>query len=57
MEEQIRGEIRLGRYELVKVPSQFELGIQTPKGEVMTSQEALVECLNILSDLKKALTG
>lgn len=45
----------VAKYELVKVPTQYGLGIQTPNGEVMSPDEALVECLNLLREIKKAV--
>lgn len=42
-------------YELVEVPTQFGLGFQTPDGEVLTTEQALVEILNKLNKLEKAI--
>lgn len=43
------------KYELVNVPTQFGTGIKTPEGEVITTEEALVEVLNSMREIRKAL--
>lgn len=42
-------------YELVQVPTQHTLAIQTPEGEVMQTEQALVLILNKLMSLEKAI--
>lgn len=42
-------------YELVQVPTGQALAIQTPSGEVLNQEQALVEVLNIIKDIKKAV--
>ena len=44
-------------FELVEVPTQYQLAIRTPKGEILTTEQAIVEILNELKELKKELTG
>jgi hypothetical protein len=43
------------KYELVQVPTGQALAIQTPEGEVISTELALVEILNVLRDVKKAI--
>ena len=40
-------------YKLVNVSTAHETMIQSPNGEVLTVQEALVEVLNVLNEVKK----
>jgi hypothetical protein len=44
-------------YALVQVPTEYGLGIQTPEGKVLTTDQALVEVLNILHILRKEITS
>lgn len=43
------------KFELVQVPTQHELAIQTPEGEVLTIEQATVLILNKLDELNKRL--
>lgn len=38
-------------YELVQVPASYANAIQTPEGEVLSAEQAIVEILNILKNL------
>lgn len=40
---------------LVQVPTQHTLAVQTPEGDVISQDEALVKILNELQKIKKAL--
>lgn len=42
-------------YQLVQVPTGQALAIQTPEGQVITTEEALVEILNILKEIKSSV--
>lgn len=42
-------------YELVEVPTQYTVAVKTPTGELITHEQATVEILNIVSELKKNL--
>jgi len=42
-------------YELVRVPTGEAIAIQTPSGEVLTTEQALVEILNKLDKVEKAV--
>ena len=42
-------------YSLVKVPTGEAIAIQTPEGEIMTTEYALVEVLNKLDKIAKKL--
>jgi hypothetical protein len=42
-------------YKLVKVPTGEALAIQTPEGEVMQTEYALVELLNLVKEIKAYL--
>lgn len=44
-------------YELVQVPTQHSLAVQTPEGEVITTEYAIVEILNKLNKMEKAMFG
>lgn len=48
-------ETKVSKYELVKVATQHELAIQNPDGDVMNIEQALVEVLNELRDIKVKL--
>ena len=39
-------------YKLVEVPTNFGLAIQTPKGQVLSTEQAMVEMLNILNIIR-----
>ena len=42
-------------YKLVNVATAHETMIQAPNGEVLTVQDALVEVLNVLKDVKNLM--
>ena len=42
-------------FEVVKVPTDHTIMIQTPEGELMTNEQALAKCLQELSEIKKVL--
>jgi hypothetical protein len=44
-------------YELVQVPTGNTIAIQTPEGEIMNTEFALVEILNKLIKMEKAILG
>lgn len=45
------------KYQLVKVPTGEAIAIESPTGEVMTQEVALVEILNYLKDIKTIVGG
>lgn len=42
-------------YELVQVPTGSALAIQKPNGEVISQEQAIVEILNLVKDIAKAI--
>ena len=42
-------------YRLVEYPSQFQIGIKTPEGDTIDTQYALVEILNKLDKIVRAV--
>jgi hypothetical protein len=42
-------------YALVEVPTQYGVAIGTPDGNAITTEQALVEILNLLKEIKKAV--
>lgn len=42
-------------YQLVQVPTQHTLAIQTPDGEVMSTEQAIVVLLNKVEEIKSVL--
>lgn len=44
-------------YEVVQVPVEHRLAIQTPNGELMNELEVLTHIANELEELKKGLVG
>jgi len=50
-------ETKKTKYELVQVPTGQALAIQTPEGEVISTEFALVEILNKLDSIEKAIGG
>lgn len=42
-------------YELVKVPTEYGLGFKTPNEEVLNTEQALIEILNKLEKIEKAV--
>lgn len=48
-------EEKVSSYELVQVPTDYGLAIQTPKGETLTMEQATVLILNQLMELNKKL--
>lgn len=43
------------QYQVVKIPTEYGLSIQTPDGEILTSELAIVEILNKLDKIEKAV--
>lgn len=44
-------------YELVQVPTQMDIAIQTPKGQTISQVELLVEIANKLERIEKGIVG
>jgi hypothetical protein len=42
-------------YTLVQVPTQHTIAIQTPEGEVMTTEQGIVDILNKMDKIIKAV--
>lgn len=42
-------------YELVQVPTNHVIAIQTPEGEVITQEQAIVQILNDIREIKKKI--
>jgi len=53
MVEKVKEEIKV--YDVVKVPSEFQLAIGTPEGEVIDVNQALALILNKLEEVRKKL--
>jgi len=51
-EEEKEVEEKVEEYHLVEVPTGSAIAIKTPEGKVLTNEQALVEVLNILKDIK-----
>jgi hypothetical protein len=49
-------EIEKSVYEVVRYPTEHALGIQSPIGELLTNEQAIVELLNKVDKLCKVLT-
>jgi hypothetical protein len=47
--------IEKDKYELVQVPTGSALAIQKPNGEVISQEQAVVEILNLVKDIAKAI--
>ena len=43
------------KYVLVEVPTNYGIAIATPEGTALTNEQAMVEILNYLRDIKKAV--
>jgi hypothetical protein len=43
------------QYALVEVPTQYGLAIQSPDGKVLTTEQAIVEILNLLKLLNSKI--
>ena len=46
---------KIEEYQLVEIPTQTGIAFQNPKGEILSMEQAMVEMLNLLSDIKKTL--
>ena len=44
-------------YELVEVPTQMGLAVQTPEGEQITMDQALVRMMTDVAAIKKSIVG
>jgi len=56
--EEIKEEVKKVKeegYKLVTVPTGEAIAIQTPKGDIITSEQAIVELLNITKEIKSGL--
>jgi hypothetical protein len=56
-QEQAQEQPKAKEYELVQVPTGNAIAIQTPDGEIINNDFAMVEILNKLSKMEKALLG
>jgi len=54
MEEKEKTEAK-EEYKLVTVPTGEAIAIQTPTGEVITTEQAMVEILNITKNIQKSV--
>ena len=48
-------EVKEENYKLVTVPTGEAIAIQTPTGDVITSEQAIVELLNITKEIAKSV--
>jgi len=55
MEEKKKELKQYKQYELIEVPTQYGLAISRPAGEAMTTEQAIVEILNKLERIEKAV--
>ena len=44
-------------FTLVQVPTQHTLAVQTPKGEVISTEQLMVDMANDLKEVKKGIVG
>ncbi|HDK42868.1 MAG TPA: hypothetical protein ENG87_05795 [Candidatus Pacearchaeota archaeon] len=44
-------------YQVVNVPTEHRLAIQTPEGEVISFEQLLVDVANDIKEIKKGLVG
>jgi hypothetical protein len=42
-------------YELVDVPTEYRRAIRTPKGEIISVDDAVVEILNLVKEIRSGL--
>ena len=54
-EEVKKPEVKEENYKLVTVPTGEAIAIQTPTGDVITSEQAIVELLNITKEIAKSV--
>ena len=55
VEAKLINESNSNDYVLVEVPTNYSLGYQTPDGKVITQEQAIVDILNTLKDIRKAI--
>ena len=48
-------ETKISEYKLVEIPTQMGLAFQTPEETILTMEQAIVEILNKLNKVEKAL--
>lgn len=53
--EEVTEEKPKDEYVLVEVPTGSALAVQKPDGNVISNEQAVVEILNIVKDIKKAI--
>lgn len=56
-EKEKKVEAKEENYKLVTVPTGEAIAIQTPTGEVITTEQALVEILNLTKDINKSIVA
>lgn len=56
-EQKAEPEVKSDSFKLIEVPTQMGLAIQTPKGEVISPDQAMIELLNEMRELKKTIVG
>lgn len=54
MEEE-KKEVKKSGYALVEVPTQYGVAIQTPDGSLLSTEQGIVECLNLLRKIEKSV--
>lgn len=53
VEKETKKEVK--NYELVEVPTQYGLAIQTPEGKILSTEQAIVQILNEVREIKEAV--
>jgi len=44
-------------FELIQVPTQHTIAVQTPEGEIISTEQLLVQIANDLVEIKKGVIG
>jgi len=52
-EKKVEVESEVKEYSLINVPTQHTLAIQTPEGELLSVEQAMVVVLNKLTEIRK----
>lgn len=55
MAEQKEKKEEVKNFELVEVPTQYGLAIQTPEGKILSTEQAIVQILNEVREIKNAV--
>lgn len=55
MAEKEKIEKKIEEYQLVEVPTQMGIAFQSPSGEILTMEQAIIELLNKVDEIKKAI--